>query len=225
MRRWILVAVAGLCGVASMGGAQENSDALKSVGQQAVHVVLTQYALDPDAVVAKTGKTLGAKGKWSVGNKAPAGCPATTETCVAVFYDVPEDGVSCQWVVKITGEGDTGEVLSENADAQQYMIRKMSRLEAIDQVVARKLPIYPAIAKAAHVQGRVVLWVEIDAKGERKDIKVAGGNEMLRQTAVDATKEWKFKPYVEGSKAIPYLIQVSYDFRYNYGGSTVTSTP
>ena len=225
MRRWVLAVVVGMSLISRTGGAQENQDALKSVGQQAVHVVLTQYALNPDAVTAKTGKALGGKGKWSIGNKAPAACPATTETCVAVFYDVPEDGVSCQWVVKLNGEGDTGEVLSENSDAQQYMIRKMSRLEAIDQVVVRKLPIYPAIAQAAHVQGRVVLWVEIDAKGDRKDIKVVSGNEMLRQSAVDATKEWKFKPFVEGSKAIQYLIQVTYDFRYNYGGSTVTSTP
>ncbi len=56
-------------------------------------------------------------------------------------------------------------------------------------------PPYPAEAVKAGVQGAVKLHVLIGRQGEVKDVKVISGREMLRATAVDAVKQWQYKPY------------------------------
>jgi protein TonB len=56
-------------------------------------------------------------------------------------------------------------------------------------------PLYPAIAKAAHVSGTVELNAVISKNGTIKDLRVVSGPAMLRQAAVDAVRSWRYKPY------------------------------
>lgn len=58
-----------------------------------------------------------------------------------------------------------------------------------------KHPKTPAIAKAAHVHGTVVLAVMISPKGEVSEVRVISGPVMLRQAAIDSVKTYHFEPY------------------------------
>jgi TonB family protein len=61
-------------------------------------------------------------------------------------------------------------------------------------------PVYPPIAKAAHVTGTVVLQLEIEPDGTVGQVKIISGPEMLKATSVDAVKQWHYKPFSsEGS--------------------------
>jgi protein TonB len=62
-------------------------------------------------------------------------------------------------------------------------------------LVQRTQPIYPPIAKSARVEGRVLLKATISATGIIKDVQVVSGPPMLRQSAVDAVRTWRYKPY------------------------------
>jgi TonB family protein len=62
-------------------------------------------------------------------------------------------------------------------------------------------PVYPADAKEKRVEGSVVLDVSITAAGEVKDVKATKGPAELRQSAVDAVRQWKFEPAAHDTRA------------------------
>jgi TonB family protein len=56
-------------------------------------------------------------------------------------------------------------------------------------------PDYPPIAKTAHVAGTVELHATIATNGTIKDLHAVSGPIMLRQAALDAVRNWRYKPY------------------------------
>jgi TonB family protein len=197
----------------------------QSVGQRAVNVVLQQSSIDPTVLVQKTGQPLPANGQWLVGKEAPTGCPQS-ETCVRIFYRIPEAEVSCQWTVGLTGNGSSGVILDENEDAARYLLRKVPPSEAAAFVVARKQPIYPPIAAAAHVQGPVVLRLFVSNTGVVEKALIVSGPDMLRATSIDAAKQWIFKAPTVGTEAVRFETDVTFDFKTSgLSSSRVTSKP
>jgi protein TonB len=63
-------------------------------------------------------------------------------------------------------------------------------------LIYKTLPIYPPIAKAAGVQGTVVLQAMISKVGAIENLHVVSGNAMLQQAAMDAVKRWRYRPYM-----------------------------
>jgi protein TonB len=58
------------------------------------------------------------------------------------------------------------------------------------------LPVYPPIAKAAGIQGTVVLSAMISKSGTIENLRVVSGSPMLQQAALDAVKQWVYRPYL-----------------------------
>jgi protein TonB len=56
-------------------------------------------------------------------------------------------------------------------------------------------PDYPPIAKTAHVAGTVELHATISRDGTIKDLHAVSGPVMLRQAALDAVRNWRYKPF------------------------------
>jgi protein TonB len=56
-------------------------------------------------------------------------------------------------------------------------------------------PPYPALAKTARIQGSVVLHAIINKTGAIENLQVVSGHPMLTQSALDAVRQWKYKPY------------------------------
>jgi protein TonB len=75
---------------------------------------------------------------------------------------------------------------------------KMVEGMLIDKIV----PIYPAIAKAAGVQGTIVLQATISKNGTIENLRVVSGNPMLQQAALDAVKNWRYRPYMLNGETI-----------------------
>lgn len=59
----------------------------------------------------------------------------------------------------------------------------------------KDLPLYPAIAKAAGVEGTVTLAATISKSGTVENLRVVSGPAMLQQAAIDAVKNWRYRPY------------------------------
>ncbi|MFZ0213432.1 MAG: TonB family protein [Candidatus Acidiferrales bacterium] len=55
-------------------------------------------------------------------------------------------------------------------------------------------PVYPQIAKLAHIQGTVVLHAIIAKDGSVEDVQVVSGPPLLLQAAIDAVKQWRYQP-------------------------------
>ena len=67
---------------------------------------------------------------------------------------------------------------------------------AREQLATQPEPVYPPIAKAARIQGDVVLSIVVDEQGQIVSEKVVSGPAMLQQAALDAVKEWRYRPYM-----------------------------
>jgi len=84
-------------------------------------------------------------------------------------------------------------------------------------LVQRTTPSYPAIAKTARVAGTVVLEATISKTGTIESVKAVSGPEMLRQSAVDAVRSWRYKPYYLDNQ--PIEMQTTVNVVFSLGGS------
>jgi periplasmic protein TonB len=62
-------------------------------------------------------------------------------------------------------------------------------------ILQKSMPAYSAIARAAGIQGTVVLTATISKTGTIENLRVVSGPVMLQQAALDAVKTWRYKPY------------------------------
>jgi protein TonB len=69
-------------------------------------------------------------------------------------------------------------------------------------LLAKFVPVYPAIAKAAGVHGTVVLQATISKNGTIENLRVMSGPLMLQQAALDAVKTWRYRPYLLNNEPV-----------------------
>jgi TonB family protein len=63
-------------------------------------------------------------------------------------------------------------------------------------IVEHQIPTYPPIARAAHVSGDVILRLSIDVNGHVSQATFVSGPPMLQGAALEAVKQWTFRPFV-----------------------------
>ena len=73
-------------------------------------------------------------------------------------------------------------------------------------------PEYPALAKAARVQGSVVLKAEIGKDGKVKNLQVVAGHPMLTAAAITAVKQWEYKPYFLNGQPVDVDTTITVNF-------------
>jgi len=83
-------------------------------------------------------------------------------------------------------------------------------------LLVKTMPQYPAIAKAARIQGTVVLQATISKNGTIENLHVVSGPPMLQQAAMDAVRSWRYKPYLLNGDPVEVETQVNVVF--NLGG-------
>lgn len=84
---------------------------------------------------------------------------------------------------------------------------------AIQQHIDHKaFPVYPPIAKAAHIQGTVVFDLRIGTSGKIESMKVVSGHPMLQQAAIDCLKQWTFHPFEKDGSPVVATGQYSIIF-------------
>src|SRR5215470_2907405 len=66
--------------------------------------------------------------------------------------------------------------------------------ESSRRVISRSAPTYPELAKKMHLSGKVRIEVEVNPAGAVTWAKMAGGNPVFENSAVEAVKQWKFGP-------------------------------
>ena len=75
-----------------------------------------------------------------------------------------------------------------------------------------KEPVYPLPAQLANVQGSVVLQASIGQDGNVEDVQVISGPAMLTPAALEAVKQWHFKPHYEAGKTVPTATRITVSF-------------
>jgi len=106
----------------------------------------------------------------------------------------------------ISGTNAIGHVFA-NGTKPKVNVEALSRVNLSSGVTSGMLikkttPIYPAIAKTARVSGTVVMQATINRFGALENIRVLSGPAMLQQSALDAVKSWRYKPYLLDGKPV-----------------------
>ena len=97
---------------------------------------------------------------------------------------------------------------------QTEELRKISVSGSVLQgsALSRVQPVYPAEAKAAHVAGPVIVAVTIGETGEVLNAEATSGPALLRDAAVNAARQWKFKPTELQGKAVKVQGNLTFNF-------------
>lgn len=61
-------------------------------------------------------------------------------------------------------------------------------------LIRRVLPLYPVVARTAHISGTVRLRAIIATDGTVRQLEVLSGNLILAQSAIAAVREWRYRP-------------------------------
>ncbi|MGD1107924.1 MAG: TonB family protein [Terracidiphilus sp.] len=79
-------------------------------------------------------------------------------------------------------------------------------------LVYKVIPTYPAVAVATRTSGTVVLQATISRTGTIENLRVASGPVLLRQAALDAVKQWRYRPYMLNGQAVEVETAVEVNF-------------
>jgi protein TonB len=81
------------------------------------------------------------------------------------------------------------------------------------QIQHRVQPIYPEIAKVARIEGDVVLSAIIAKNGEIQRLQAMSGHPLLLDAALDAVRQWRFRPYILNGRPIEIETRITVRFR------------
>jgi len=73
-------------------------------------------------------------------------------------------------------------------------------------------PIYPEVARLAHIGGTVIVEAIIGVNGDVTDARVLRSMPMLDQAAVDAVRQWKYTPTLLNGVPVPVVMTVTVTF-------------
>jgi protein TonB len=83
------------------------------------------------------------------------------------------------------------------------------------ELVKRVNPVYPAVARAAKLQGIVIIEAIIAKDGSVRDAKVLRPAPMLDQAALDAVSQWKYTPTTLNGEPVEVVMTVTVNFTLN----------
>jgi periplasmic protein TonB len=79
-------------------------------------------------------------------------------------------------------------------------------------LVKRVQPAYPPLARQARIQGTVVLQAQISKTGDIENLQLISGHPMLAPAAIEAVKQWKYRPYLLNGEPVEVETQVQVNF-------------
>jgi len=98
--------------------------------------------------------------------------------------------------------------------AQQTEPKSVRVSKDVMQGLIRKKvnPVYPDAARKEHIEGTVVLNATINKHGDIENLQIVSGHPMLAPAAIEAVKQWKYKPYLLNGEPVEVITQVQVNF-------------
>jgi periplasmic protein TonB len=90
---------------------------------------------------------------------------------------------------------------------------KVSQGVTQGMLLKRVQPVYPHAALQMRIAGSVQLQAVIGKSGSISSVKVLSGDPILAKAAVDAVKQWRYKPYMLDGDAVDIQTQITVNFK------------
>ena len=86
-------------------------------------------------------------------------------------------------------------------------------------LIRRVQPTYPHLAQMGRIQGTVILRAIISRAGTIENLQVISGHPLLVGAAIDAVRQWRYRPYILNGEPVEVETQVTVNFSLSGGGS------
>jgi protein TonB len=116
--------------------------------------------------------------------------------------------------------GVIGGIVSSTAAIPKQVAVQRVRVStgvATGLLIRKVTPNYPQLAKQARIQGTVVLQAEISKDGTIQNLQLISGHPMLAPAAIEAVKQWRYKPYLLNGEPVAVETQVVVNFSLSGG--------
>ena len=133
------------------------------------------------------------------GNAANPGAP--------LMLSLPETPISASGSIAIRA---TGMVPMPGDDVQSTQHARNLQIGELTNLVE---PVYPPDARQARLEGTVKLHVIVAANGEIQSFRTVSGPESLAQAAMNAVREWRYRPTLLNGKPVETQEDVTFVFR------------
>lgn len=84
-------------------------------------------------------------------------------------------------------------------------------------LIKKVQPPYPPLARQARIQGQVLLQAEISKDGSIQNLRLISGHPMLAPAAIEAVKQWRYKPYYLNGEPVEVETQITVIFSLSGG--------
>ena len=84
-------------------------------------------------------------------------------------------------------------------------------------LIKKVQPPYPPLARQARIQGQVVLQADISKDGTIQNLRLVSGHPMLAPSAIEAVKQWRYKPYYLNGEPVEVETQITVIFSLSGG--------
>ncbi len=106
-------------------------------------------------------------------------------------------------------------IVSPSVAAPQPALGSFRVSQGVSQglVVKKVAPVYSGMALQLHKQGSVQLMATINKEGAVTSVQVLSGDLMLAKSAVEAVRQWKYRPYLLNGEPVEIQTQITVNFR------------
>lgn len=175
----------------------------KSGNVENVQLVSGHYMLAPAAIEAVK--------QWEYKPYLLNGEPVDVETKVTLNFTLagnpPAEGVAGDMPGGIPSGEQGGP-----AEPDRPGVVRVSQGVMAGLLVSKVAPDYPADAKQARIQGTVVMRIIVDKEGNVANLQLISGHPILAPAAIDAVKQWKYRPYLLNGMPVEIETQVTVNF-------------
>jgi TonB family protein len=106
-------------------------------------------------------------------------------------------------------------LMNSTSGAPAPVLQALTVSQGVSQglVLKRTSPSYPPNALRLKIEGAVQLLATISKTGSISTVKVLSGDTNLARAAVDAVKQWKYKPYLLDGAPVEIQTQITVNFK------------
>jgi len=168
------------------------ADSAKSSASASSKVSATKESADVAPIVIKNGHS------QATAKQAPA-----------------PDAPSITGIAPADNGGSLPNLMGSDSPAPAPVLQTLNVSQGVSRglLVKKTQPVYPASAMQMHVEGAVELLATISKEGNISAVKIISGDARLARAAVDAVKQWKYKPYLLNGEPVEIQTQVTMNFK------------
>jgi periplasmic protein TonB len=120
-------------------------------------------------------------------------------------------------MVGLAAGGSDGSLSNITAgdDAAKPVLQTLTISQGVSQglLLKKVQPAYPPTALRMRIEGPVKLMATVGKTGSVTEVKIVSGDQLLTQSAVDAVKQWKYKPYLLNGDPVEIQTEISINFK------------